>query len=126
MITQEQLLDVSAIIKERPLSDEIVFHLRGLYPSVHFTYCMDDDVVGPAPVLEESGFNLYLVDTSDHCYAITADKEIATGIVVKDGQSVVIGGLKETRRSRERSLSGLRLTPTSRTVTIILTPSIMK
>ncbi|MEW7977741.1 MAG: DUF6129 family protein, partial [Candidatus Sedimenticola endophacoides] len=46
--------------------------------------CSDDDIPEMKPIREAEGFNLYLVDGSNHCLCFTPDMQIATGIVVAE------------------------------------------
>ncbi|MBF0472077.1 MAG: hypothetical protein HQL48_11980 [Gammaproteobacteria bacterium] len=75
------------MIHAQPLSETTVMRLRQHYSDCHFTYCMDDDVIGPSPVHEDEVFNLYLIDGRNHCLTITADYEIATGVVVAEKEA---------------------------------------
>lgn len=84
MITEEQLNRISELVKAGPISEQVVERLRGSFPDIHFTYCMDDDVVGAKPVFEDPTFNLYLVDSSSHCLALTQDPEAASGLVLAE------------------------------------------
>ncbi|WP_260295665.1 DUF6129 family protein [Sedimenticola hydrogenitrophicus] len=84
MITQEQLNQIGWLAGETPLSEGSVNRLRLRFPEIHFTYCMDDDVMAARPVLEATGFNLYLIDSSQHCLGFTQDMELATGVVVAE------------------------------------------
>ena len=84
MITQEQLDTVSELVKSQPISEQIVESLRSSYPDIHFTYCMDDDVVNAKPVFEDSNFNLYLVNSSSHCLSLTNDLDSASGLVIAE------------------------------------------
>jgi hypothetical protein len=84
MITQEQLNQISKLVKSGPVSEAVLERLRGSFPDIHFTYCMDDDVVGASPVFEDPAFNLYLVDSSSHCLTLTRDLELATGLVLAE------------------------------------------
>jgi hypothetical protein len=84
VITQEQLNTVSELVKSRPISEQIVESLRSSFPEIHFTYCMDDDVVGATPVFKDPAFNLYLVNSSSHCLSLTQDMESASGLVVAE------------------------------------------
>lgn len=84
MISQEQLSQIGRIAAEGTISQELVDQLRGQFEGVHFTYCMDDDVVGARPVFEHETFNLYLIDSRDHCLCFTQDQAIATGVVVAE------------------------------------------
>ena len=84
MVTQEQLSQISELVKSQPLSEQSVALLRGDFPDLHFTYCMDDDVVGASPVFEDPAFNLYLVNSSSHCLSLTQDMETASGLVLAE------------------------------------------
>lgn len=67
----------------RPLDDALLADLRKQWPDIHLTLCGDDDV--PArltPVLERPGFNMYLVNGSEHCLTLTNDPELAIGVVL--------------------------------------------
>jgi hypothetical protein len=63
----ETLQSMVELIELRGLSEALLTQLRALYPGKHFTYCMDDDIHSGKPVLERSGFRIYLVDSSEHC-----------------------------------------------------------
>lgn len=84
MITREQLNAINWLVADKPLSESVVNLLRNHFPDIHFTYCMDDDVMAARPVLETRGFNLYLIDSSQHCLSFTQDMELATGVVVAE------------------------------------------
>jgi hypothetical protein len=85
MISPEQLEQIGELINQASvLESGSVEPLRGRFPDIHFTYCMDDDVYAALPVLEQERFNLYLVDSRNHCLSFTQDCEIATGIVVAE------------------------------------------
>jgi hypothetical protein len=45
---------------------------------------MDDDVIAASPLHESDNFNLYLIDSSNHCLGFTQDLEVATGIIVAE------------------------------------------
>lgn len=84
MITQEQLSEIGQFAHAQVVSDQVVDELRKQFPEIHFTYCMDDDVVSASPVLEDETFNLYLIDSRDHCLCFTQDLDIATGVVLAE------------------------------------------
>jgi len=84
MINQEQLDRIGRLATGQRLSEAVVYLLRREFPDIHFTYCMDDDVVGATPLLEERSFNLYLIDSSDHCLRFTQEMELASGVVVAE------------------------------------------
>jgi len=84
MISPELLESIALAINAQPLNESVVAILRGDYPGTHFTYCLDDDVGNYQPALENPGFNLYLVDGSEHCLCLTRDYEHASGIVIAE------------------------------------------
>lgn len=84
MISQEQLDQVSEMLAAQPIEEAVVNTLRGQFTDLHFTYCMDDDVVAASPVREAESFNLYLIDSRNHCLCFTQEPEVATGIVVAE------------------------------------------
>ncbi|MET0026375.1 MAG: DUF6129 family protein [Candidatus Thiodiazotropha sp.] len=84
MITSEQLEQIGTLTLEHAPSESTLIMLREQYPELHFTYCMDDDVVAAKPVYETEMFNLYLIDSRNHCLSFTQDQEIATGVVVAE------------------------------------------
>lgn len=85
MITQSQIDQVNEFtLLQSSISDNTVIQLRSQHPQIHFTYCMDDDVQVGYPVIENRSFNLYLIDSSNHCLSFTRDMELATGIVIAE------------------------------------------
>jgi hypothetical protein len=84
MITQDQLKSVSEFLSQHSVNETEIMALRQQFPGIHFTYCMDDDVIAANPLREEQGFNLYLIDSSNHCLGFTQDLAVATGIVVAE------------------------------------------
>ena len=84
MMTSEQLQSIAQSIAEQPLNETVVSQLRSLYPGIHFTYCMEDDIPNHEPILEGSGFNLYLVDGREHCLCLTRNYEHASGVVIAE------------------------------------------
>ncbi|MEW5756150.1 MAG: DUF6129 family protein [Pseudomonadota bacterium] len=84
MISEQTLIDIADRVGAQTLDETITRRLRADFPGVHFTYCMDDDVTSAKPVLARKGFNLYLIDSRDHCLAFTRQCELATGVVVAE------------------------------------------
>ena len=85
MISQEQLDDVIARAEQGPLGVPLLASLRQAHPGAHFTLCMDDDIVVNArPVAERPGFNVYLVNSSEHCLVLTNDLDAASGVVLAE------------------------------------------
>lgn len=84
MITQAQVEDIGAFLTQQTVDESTVMELRQKFPDIHFTYCMDDDVIAASPLHESETFNLYLIDSRNHCLSFTQELDIATGIVVAE------------------------------------------
>jgi len=85
MMTPEITTAVAQEVANIGLDESAIFKLRQSFEGIHFTYCMDDDIAENAkPVIEETNFNLYLVDGREHCLCLTNDYGIATGIVLAE------------------------------------------
>jgi hypothetical protein len=84
MITTDQVNAIVATIETTGVNEDTVSALRQQYQTLHFTYCMDDDLPNNVPVIERNAFNLYLIDGREHCLCLTHDFEVATGIVVAE------------------------------------------
>lgn len=84
MISLENAQLIANQVKDRGLDYDTLTVLREEYPDIHFTYCMDDDIVNAKPVLEQEAFNVYLVDGREHCLCLTNDFDVATGLVLAE------------------------------------------
>jgi hypothetical protein len=84
LISPDLLESIALAINAHALNDSIVALLRSEYPGIHFTYCMEDDIGNHQPILEQPGFNLYLVDGREHCLCLTRNYEHASGIVIAE------------------------------------------
>lgn len=84
MIEPALAQQIAAHVEQIGVSEQILQDLRGQYPDIMFTYCMDDDINTPAPVMECKGFNVYLVDGRQHCLCLTRNYDIASGIVLAE------------------------------------------
>lgn len=84
MIETEIVTQIAKFVEQHSLSETTLTTLRQTYPSIHFTYCSDDDIHSARPVMEQAEFNIYLVDTRGHCFTLTSDFDNATGIVLAE------------------------------------------
>jgi hypothetical protein len=83
MITVPTLAAIADAVGSRALDDALLADLRGRFPGLHLAVCGDDDVPARLPaVLERPGFNLYLVNGSEHCLTLTNDPDVAIGVVL--------------------------------------------
>lgn len=84
MISPDQLQQIATQINGQTLNEGVISNLRGEYPGIHFTYCMDDDLPNNEPLIEGAGFNIYLVDGREHCLRLTESYDNASGIVIAE------------------------------------------
>jgi hypothetical protein len=84
MITVEQLQAIIQNVEQHGLDHSTPVRLRELYPGMHFTYCLDDDINHARPVEERTCFNVYLVETGHHCLGLTTDLVAASGVVLAE------------------------------------------
>lgn len=79
--TLENIANAAASLGE--LNEHALATLKQTWPDLRFTFCNDDDM--PArlpPILQRTGFNLYLINGSEHCLSLTDDPLQAIGVVV--------------------------------------------
>ncbi|WP_027854787.1 DUF6129 family protein [Marinobacterium litorale] len=85
MITEDVLNEICDFASSQVIGEELVAELRIKYPDYHFTWCFDDDIGATAkPWAERPTFNLYLVNSADHCSKLSNDPGSASGIVVAE------------------------------------------
>jgi hypothetical protein len=85
LITSTRLTQIAKTIeRQQRVNGQILSQLRNDYPDLHFTYCMNEDIIDVQPVERRKTFNIYLVDGRAHCLRLTMDKEVATGIVLAE------------------------------------------
>jgi len=84
MIEQAQLDKIVQVVEKAGLSEALIVSLREYFPGVHFTYCLDDDIAAGKPVVSRDTFNIYLVDSSNHCSSLTSALESASGLVLAE------------------------------------------
>ena len=84
MISNSRLTEIVQCVEQQGINSRILSQLRNAYPDLHFTYCMDADVINVPPVEKRRAFNIYLVDTQEHCLRLTTDRQLATGVVLAE------------------------------------------
>ena len=70
-------------MQARGLSEDLISELRSQF-DYHFTYCMDDDMDAYTPAIEKDSFNVYFVDSSEHCSKLTTEPANASGFVLAE------------------------------------------
>lgn len=85
MISDSLLQEVASLAELQGPGEAVLAQLRTRHPDVHFTYCMDDDIsVNAKATLSRPRFNLYLVDSREHCSCLTNDPASASGVVLAE------------------------------------------
>jgi len=81
MINRHSLQSILDYVDQKGLSEQTLTELRDQFQDCHFTYCMEDDVIYSKAYAETEDYNVYLVDSRAHCSTLTADADVASGIV---------------------------------------------
>lgn len=84
MIQQNQIEAVAEWLQGKSLEESLLGGLRGAFNGIHFSFCQDDDVIAATPVYSGEAFNLYLIDSRDHCLTVTQEMSAAGGILVAE------------------------------------------
>lgn len=81
-LTENDLAQLEALLGSAAVGENPLTNFRQRFPGLSLTRCDASDMGGDKPFRTYPGFELYLVDGSNHCWRITGDPTIATGIVV--------------------------------------------
>jgi len=82
MISESDLDQIVAKTHEVGAHESGLSVLKQNFPNIHFTLCSDDDIINGKPLREYPLFNIYLVNTSEHCAVLTNDADNASGVVI--------------------------------------------
>jgi hypothetical protein len=81
-ITVETLQEIeSALIEFKRETNNPLPLLKSCFPDLNFVGLSARDIDEP-PFRSLDDFNLYLLDTREHCVRITSNPDMATGVVV--------------------------------------------
>ena len=81
--TLEQIASSAASLGN--LGEQALDSLKRQWPDLRFTICNDDDMPARlSPALKRDGFNLYLINGSEHCLSLTDDPLHAIGVVLAE------------------------------------------
>jgi hypothetical protein len=83
-LTADALDRIKTLLESEGSATERVASLRQAFPGISLTRCDASDMDTETPVLELPGFEVYLIDTSEHCARITTHPEAATGLIVAE------------------------------------------
>ena len=80
----EAMATIQRLLESEMPAAERTAELRKALPGVSLTCCDDSDMDVETPVLETPKFNVYLIDTSEHCARIIQDPGKASGLIVAE------------------------------------------
>mgnify|MGYP001558002509 CR=1 FL=1 len=85
MLNETMIDDVARRVQQQGATEQTIASLRDHFQGCHFSLCFDDDInVNARPYRQCGSFNLYLVDSRDHCSVLTNDEVNASGIVIAE------------------------------------------
>ena len=82
-LAADELSEIDRMLSDPANAAGVVAALRGRFPHLSWTRCDASDVT-EEPFRSYPGFDLHLLDRTDHCVQITPDPARATGIVLAD------------------------------------------
>ncbi|MGQ0682638.1 hypothetical protein [Bradyrhizobium sp.] len=77
----DELMEIEKMLSAAGSGEGVVTELRQRFPRLSWTPCDAADMTDE-PFRTYAGFEIHLLDRSDHCVQITTDPARATGIVV--------------------------------------------
>ena len=80
----EQLEGLSAMLIAVSPSENPVGAIRAGFPGIPISRCDAADMRGETPYRHVGEYDVFLVDTSSHCWRIVDDPTTAGGIVISD------------------------------------------
>ncbi len=81
-LTPADIAEIDALLGAPDASAGAAAALRARFPKLSLTCAGASDLGVEAPFRHYKLFDLYLVDGSSHCWSLTQNPELATGLVV--------------------------------------------
>ncbi len=81
-LSAEDIEEIGAILGAPDAGAVTFASLRAHFPKLSLTRVDPSDVSMETPFRQFGLFDLYLVDGTSHCWSLTHDPELATGLVV--------------------------------------------
>jgi hypothetical protein len=82
MITTELLNSITTTIGDNIPDLALKEKLKSNFPDILIKLEDDDNISGIDPVYSGNTYNLYFIDTGNHCHTLTRNSEAATGILI--------------------------------------------
>ena len=81
-LSAEQLAEIEALLEAPDANAKALGAIRERFPKLSITQCSASEVDAESPFRTYERFDLYLVDGSNHCWRLTENLDVATGLVV--------------------------------------------
>jgi hypothetical protein len=81
-ISDQDFAEIERLLASGAADAALSAEFRQRFPGLTLTRCAASDLDQEIPYRRYPGFDLYLVDRSEHCWRVTADPGRATGIVL--------------------------------------------
>lgn len=81
-LTDTEILQLESLLAASDGGPQLVQEFREHFPGRSLTRCDESDMGGEEPFRCFDALNVYLVDGREHCWHITSDPQLATGVVV--------------------------------------------
>lgn len=81
-LAPEQLRGVESLLQASATGINPLPQIRAGFPGLLVTRCDAEDMRGEAPYRRSGGYDLFLVDTSNHCWRVIDDPQAASGLVI--------------------------------------------
>ncbi|MGE0113763.1 MAG: hypothetical protein AB7T07_02600 [Steroidobacteraceae bacterium] len=81
-LSTDQLVQLETLCAASDGGPQVVAAFRSQFPGMSLTRCEVSDMGADEPYRQFAQVDMYLVNGSAHCWQITADPALATGIVL--------------------------------------------
>lgn len=81
-MTSIQLDHIAACLADSTQLSAGIAAARSRYPGLSFTCCDASDMCDAVPYQVFAAFDLYLVDGNAHCWQVSGDPQVATGVLI--------------------------------------------
>lgn len=81
-ISIDQVESLASVLMALPSGENPVPAVRAGFPELAVSRCSADDMRDETPFRRVGDFDVFLVDTSSHCWRIIDEPAIATGVIL--------------------------------------------
>ncbi|MDP3842233.1 MAG: HCV capsid domain containing protein [Oxalobacteraceae bacterium] len=81
-LSPEQLSGLERLLLTAEADASPLPQIRAGFPGMTVTRCDADDMRGESPYRRSGAYDLFLVDTSNQCWRIIDDPQVASGVVI--------------------------------------------